>query len=406
VRKKYFVPDPSLTDGKTKNSALHQNANDLKKTPSICFVSRSIHHLLLNSKNTRMGGAELQQQILSDALAARGWDVSFITERVDCQTRISLTPNITVYTALDFTKGNKYIRKLILLPLVFWRTLKKVNADKYYYRNPSYLCGINALFCKLYKKPFIIAGANNWNFQKGKEQNLHDILEKLLTRFGIRIADRIIAQNGTQAKLIKQNYHKDSVVMYNLFHKRPQRKHCRLILWTARIEAYKRPMLFIEIAKSFPEHEFVMVGGKGHDNFLAKKVEKEASRVQNLSYLGHQPFDNVERLFNQTLLFINTSIPDCEGFPTTFLQAWSRGIPVISFFDIDKMISVNRLGLVVRSPSEIPEAIRKLISSTLGHNSESQRIQSFFDSHFEVESQINFFIRTLTKCFSQRGMEP
>ena len=69
----------------------------------------------------------------------------------------------------------RFLSKLIKLPLNLWKALKLADADIYYYRNPDYLSGIMAIFCKLNKKKYVIAGANNWNFNKGKERNLNNI---------------------------------------------------------------------------------------------------------------------------------------------------------------------------------------------------------------------------------------
>jgi hypothetical protein len=48
-------------------------------------------------------------------------------------------------------------------------------------------------------------------------------------------------------------------------------------------------------------------------------------------------------LFDRAKIFLNTS--SIEGFPNTFLQAWIRGVPVVTFFDPDSL--VQRLSLEV-----------------------------------------------------------
>jgi hypothetical protein len=77
-------------------------------------------------------------------------------------------------------------------------------------------------------------------------------------------------------------------------------------------------------------------------------------------FLGFQPFHTTEEYFNKCKIFINTS--EYEGFPNTFLQAWSRGIPVISYFDPDNIIEKNNLGFVINSEEELAKRLKNVLS--------------------------------------------
>lgn len=111
--------------------------------------------------------------------------------------------------------------------------------------------------------------------------------------------------------------------------------------------------------------------------------QKKAVVSKNVKYLGHRSFEEVEKLFDETSIFVNTSIPDCEGFPNTFLQAWSRGVPVISFFDPDGLIAENNLGIVVKSISQMKEAVEFLLKEQETGPAYSHRIQEFFYESFQ-----------------------
>jgi glycosyltransferase involved in cell wall biosynthesis len=58
-------------------------------------------------------------------------------------------------------------------------------------------------------------------------------------------------------------------------------------------------------------------------------VVRSASAVDNLQVVGHVPFAQVGRWFDGAAVVVNTS--DYEGLPNTFMQAWLRGIPTLSF---------------------------------------------------------------------------
>jgi len=369
----------------------------VRSIQSICFISKTAHHLLLDDSGTRTGGAELQQTILATALASKGIKVYFITERVDDKEKICLNGKITVFPVLNFKKGNKYLRKIVYLPSQLWKTLKEVNADIYYYRNPNYLAGVTALFCRINAKQFVLAGANDWNFEKGNERNLPNLIDKLFSRLGIRMADEVLVQNNRQKRLLEKYYRRKGVVFYNVFPCRKLRNISRHVLWVSRVENYKRPKLFLELAQRLPGCSFVMVGGKSEDPVLEKQVEQEAAILENVTYLGQQSFDRVEDLFDKSYVFVNTSIPGCEGFPNTFLQAWSRGIPVISFFDIDNLIIENDLGMVVSSMTEMEKAVRILLDYKYNHQQNAETIQAFFERQFSLDSRVAEFAEILNR---------
>lgn len=370
--------------------------NITKTTKRICFVYKSAHYALLHNTSILVGGAEVQQKILVDALAANGWKIYFVTEQVGDKKILKLGPNLTLFSVLDFTGGNKYLRKILTLPLTLWKILRLVDADIYYQRNTNYPVGIVALFCKVYRKKFVLAGANNWNFDKGNERNLSNPLDRLSAGFAIKVADKIIVQNKMQRELLRRHYKRHGNIFYNIFPPKAQRKNGRHILWVGRLEKHKRPKWFLELAKSLPMYNFVMVGGRGSDSSLKHEIEEHAAEIENLRYLGHQPFEAVEDLFDQAAIFISTYNTSTEGFPNTFLQAWSRGIPIVSSMDLDALISKNNLGIVAESVLEMKKAVQSLMcDKNLVEYSSS--IQEVFARKFSALNRIQDFARILTE---------
>jgi len=139
-----------------------------------------------------------------------------------------------------------------------------------------------------------------------------------------------------------------------------------------------------------------MIGGNSSDTYLIAKTKKEASKIHNLDYIGHQPFEEVERFFDETSLFICTYRAGIEGFPNTFLQAWSRGIPVVSSMELDGLITENDLGIVTDSISEMARGIEELIEKA-GLVEYSNKIQSFFSKKFSVSMRIYDFMEILNR---------
>ncbi len=122
----------------------------------------------------------------------------------------------------------------------------------------------------------------------------------------------------------------------------------RYILWVSTIRKLKRAELFLDLAQALPNYQFRMIGGPGDDEAaLFESIKARASAMANVQFLGFVPFSRTEEQFDQATLFVNTS--DSEGFPNTFLQAWARGIPTVSFVDAGARLDGKPIGRRVSS---------------------------------------------------------
>jgi glycosyltransferase involved in cell wall biosynthesis len=84
-------------------------------------------------------------------------------------------------------------------------------------------------------------------------------------------------------------------------------------------------------------------------------------------------------LYQQAACLLCTS--DFEGFPNTFLEAWSQGLPVVSTFDPDDLIARRELGLVAGDVPGLAVAIRRLLESPdlyrrLSHNARQYYLEN------------------------------
>jgi glycosyltransferase involved in cell wall biosynthesis len=67
--------------------------------------------------------------------------------------------------------------------------------------------------------------------------------------------------------------------------------------------------------------------------------------VPNIKYLGQVPPEQSLEIIRKAAILLSTS--DSEGFPSTFLEAWTSGTPVISLtIDPNQLIKKEGLGLV------------------------------------------------------------
>jgi glycosyltransferase involved in cell wall biosynthesis len=345
----------------------------------VCFVAHSVYPLFFHGSYTgQIGGSELQQKLIGEALSKKGVQVLFISHDLG-QPDFLQEGGLTFIKSFSLSAGLPGIRFFHPRLTEIWKALIKAHADVYYCRAAGFLPGVLAVFCRMYRKKFVFAGASDTDFLPG-----HHLIptqrDKLLYRFGIRRADAVIVQSARQQALLRTNFSREGIVIRNFHNSIPRalpETEKRFILWVSTIRSLKRPMLFIQLARSLPRERFVMIGGRdGSNPDLFQYVSEQCNALPNIEFLGFQPFEVTERYFDQSKLFVNTS--KHEGFPNTFLQAWRRGIPVVSFVDPDDAIRNNGLGRVVTGNRLLHDAVR----STLDAPPDADKIREYFqDNH-------------------------
>ena len=119
-----------------------------------------------------------------------------------------------------------------------------------------------------------------------------------------------------------------------------------------------------------------MPGGQTYyDDMIAA-----AARLPNVIMKGPVRYRDSGALFDRARILLNTST--IEGFPNTFLQAWVRGVPVVTFFDPDGLVQRQPLGRVARSLDDMREAIRGLLENDADRQALGRRARDFAAREF------------------------
>ena len=108
-----------------------------------------------------------------------------------------------------------------------------------------------------------------------------------------------------------------------------------------------------------------------HDPRTFAELKKLAP--SNVEIVEQVPFSEIEDLFCQSHLLINTSA--AEGFPNSFLQAAKYGKPIVSL-DVDpgNMLTEHGCGVCARGNLEqMAEVVRGLIADRMRYAESSQR---------------------------------
>lgn len=356
------------------------------KKYKICFFSLFAYPYLTNKDVGCSGGAEHQQVLLAKELLKKGHQISFIVNDFG-QSDIIEAGGIRIYKFS--VPESKKIRFLSMIIRFFtktkyiWKILSRPDADIYYQRCAGSITGFLSLFCLLRRKKFVFSVASKYDVDGTvinaaclpKNKKFLFRLSRFFYTIGLRLADCVIVQNHEQQGLLLKNYSKKSTVIKSMFTEPDsllQEGGRDEVLWVSSIQTLKQPELFIELAKKIPEVQFRMIGGPSIDSDFFKRIEQVAKNIPNLNFSGFVSPDNVQSYYERALFVVNTST--FEGFPNTFLEAWSNAIPVVSLnVDPDDIICDRKLGIHSRNADQLLIDVKRLIHDrplreTLGMN--------------------------------------
>jgi glycosyltransferase involved in cell wall biosynthesis len=165
------------------------------------------------------------------------------------------------------------------------------------------------------------------------------------------------------------------------------------VAWVGMLRQPKRPDLLIEIAKSAPHVKFVVCGGATthrSPSGYGQNIIHRFQAVSNIEFRKQLPPDEAERVIAEAAVLLCTS--DQEGFPNTFLQAWSYGTPVVSLqVDPDSVIKRFNLGVVTGTVDAAREELDRLLSSPDLRQEFATRGRQYVASHHSEEAVVKAF---------------
>jgi glycosyltransferase involved in cell wall biosynthesis len=329
----------------------------------ICFVAPHAYPLFVNSLDDTVGGSEFQQVSIAKELVKKGYQVSFVVGDFG-QSELEYIDGIELIKSYRLFHGSAKFRYLANM-LSLMKAMSKANADVYFQRAGMFYTSHVALFCTLKKRKFIYSAGHDRNCNPELQSRMSSLIKRFY-RYGLRRADVVIAQSEYQKNLFKENYGVDSVVIkngYRIPEISSNRKADNIVLWVGKALDWKGPELFLELARRVQEFAFEMVCAPARQYTYYSKLKKEAEKIPNLKFYGFVPIERIESFFERASVFVNTS--SSEGFPNTFLQAWSRCAPTVSLnVDPDCCICSNEIGLHSKDFGQLVEDVKNLSRDT------------------------------------------
>jgi glycosyltransferase involved in cell wall biosynthesis len=358
---------------------------DFHSAPTICFVGLANLPVLAPEYGQHgVGGAELQQTLLAKALVARGCTVSMVVADYG-QPDGAVWDGIKTYKAYRPNAGVPVLRFVHPRWTGVWSAMRRANAAIYYTSCAGALVGQVTLFARLHGAKVIFRIASNSDCDPASLL-VRYWRDKRLYRYGLRHADLVLAQTPEQQQALLKNFRRSSRVVASMTDttgRCPRFEERDGVLWVGNFRALKRPELLLEAAAKLPKLRFHIIGGPmpGSES-LYTAIRARATQLPNVSFHGPVPYHAVGEFYERARVFVGTS--EIEGFPNTYLQAWSRGTPVVAFLDPEQLIARNGMGRAITSVSEMCEAIAKLHGDTSAWETASQRSREYMDNRFNL----------------------
>jgi glycosyltransferase involved in cell wall biosynthesis len=332
-------------------------------TPRLCFVALRAYGLLTGRSDIRhQGGAERQQLLLARGVARLGYSVSFVTLDHGQPDGETVGEGVRVFKSYRLDSGVRGLRFLHPRLTALWAAMSRADADIYYQRGAEAETGLVAGWCRRRNRRFVFAAAHDDNFSRELEL-LRSVRERTLYRYGLRHADRILAQTSHQQELAREHYGLESAVVRNCWSPPVDApvgsSHGPGVpgtaLWVGRISPEKRPEWLVALASDLPGQRFEVVGHANVSSRLSARVEDQLRSLPNVTWHGFLPHDRLQEVYPRATVLVCTS--ESEGFPNVFLEAWGHGVATVSTVDPDGLITAHQLGGVASSY----EGLRRLM---------------------------------------------
>ncbi|MGD2201572.1 MAG: glycosyltransferase family 4 protein, partial [Candidatus Bathyarchaeota archaeon] len=113
---------------------------------------------------------------------------------------------------------------------------------------------------------------------------------------------------------------------------RPLKDERPTVCFLGRFDGEKRPEQFFELARGFPEVDFIALGA-AHNDVRDTKLRRNYGGIENLEMPGFKTGREKRGVLERSWILVNTSVS--EGFPIAFLEAVAHHCAILSYHDPD-----------------------------------------------------------------------
>ncbi len=373
------------------------------KKLNICFVAHFSYAALTGSIKGHIGGVERQTVLMARWLARRGHKVAVLTWD-EGQDTDRVVDGIRILKMCRLDKGVPGIRFFYPRWSSLISAMRRADADIYYHNCGEYVTGQVAMWCRLNRKRFIYSVASDPDCDP-KLPKMNALYEARLYKVGLYLADHIIVQTRQQQDALYNGFGYESQVLSMPCDVSDIKKSgekltkkldsgCVRVLWVGRIAPVKQLEFLLDVAEGLPKVIFDVVGGQDCEHDYYRELMNKAKALDNVHIHGKKLGGELGELYEQAMILCCTSV--YEGFPNTFLEAWSYGLPIVSTVNPDLVLERERLGVFVKNVAEMIAAIKKLVVSEDYLTEVSGRAKEYFSAHYDVDTAMGKFEQVLS----------
>ena len=333
-----------------------------------------------------VGGAERDQWLLARALVVAGWSAT-----VGVRNHLKLGERRVIDGVEYVGIGDRYV-------LAAWHKFLTTERPKWLFWECAYhLWGPLVEIAKFTGVSTIFHAACDLDVQPRHALVLRSRWWPLYA-WGLSRTDRIFVQHAGQLSGLSPRWRSKARILPkvciseingDLTSVKSHFERENYVAWVGTLIQLKRPDVLIEIARKAPKIRFVVCGGipPGSTN---GRIVNDLRATPNIEYLGQVAPDKAQQVIADACLLLSTS--DVEGFPNTFVQAWSSGTPVISLkVDPDQIIAESKLGEVTGNSERTIAKIEALIESPDQRQEIAHRARKHVVENYSATAVVKLF---------------
>jgi glycosyltransferase involved in cell wall biosynthesis len=342
------------------------------------------------------GGGETQAVLLASLLAERGLRVGLIVVGAEGELPASVGKVRIVRQEPRRRSGGLLGRASLAAGAM--RAMAGVRTDVLIQMNAGPTTGIAALVARLRGAHLVYMSMNVVDFEFARHEPSRANVR--LYEWGVRHASEVVVQDSHQAGLCRARFGRDPVVIHSIATPaEPRTGQPEAFLWVGRLQSWKNPGAYLELARAVPEARFWMIAvpQASEPPEMRRRLDDALGELPNLELLDARPREELGKLMERAVAIVSTS--ESEGMPNVFLEAWSRGVPALALsFDPDGMIACNGLGaFAAGDPDRFAAQARRLWDQREDQAQLSERCVAYVRSAHGEERLTDRWLETIER---------